>query len=353
MHMNDWVMVGDMHVLERARLDQFNTLRLPCVARFVAEAHSFADLTSILTSVTAQRFPRLVLGGGSNLLLPEDLNALVIRPMLRGIHVKSLEGDRVIIEAMAGEPWHDFVMTTLERGWYGLENLALIPGTVGAAPVQNIGAYGVELVDRLHSVQVMDRAGKLHEFTPDQCQFSYRDSIFKQRDGEWVIVSVCFALSLKPQLVLGYGDVVKAAGAHPTPLSVANAICQIRSQKLPDPAKIANAGSFFKNPCVPMADYERLKALHPTIAGYPQADGQMKLAAGWLIEQSGWRGRRLEGNAGKVGMYEKQALVLVNYGGGSARDVLALSQAVQADVWSKFAVRLEREPVCPSGAHYA
>lgn len=345
-------MAGDMRVIERARLDQLNTLRLPCVARFVAEVHSVNGLAAILTSVTAKRFPRLVLGGGSNLLLPEVLDALVIRPMLRGIRVINTEGDLVIIEAMAGEPWHEFVMTTLARGWYGLENLALIPGTVGAAPVQNIGAYGVELVDRLHSVQVMDRAGNMFDFKPDQCHFSYRDSIFKQRDGEWVIVSVRFALTLTPKLVLGYGDVVKAAGTHPTPFSVACAICQIRSQKLPDPAKIANAGSFFKNPCVPVADFERLKALHPNIAGYPQADGLMKLAAGWLIEQAGWRGRRLENTSAQVGMYEKQALVLVNYGGGTASDVLALSEAVQADVWSKFAVRLEREPVCPSGARY-
>lgn len=341
-----------MRLIEKARLDQLNTLRLPCVARFVAEVHSVDDLTVILTSVTAKRFPRLVLGGGSNLLLPEVLDRLVIRPMLRGIRLIKTTGDQVIVEAMAGEPWHEFVMTTLARGWYGLENLALIPGTVGAAPVQNIGAYGVELVDRLHSVQVMDRAGKLHEFKPDQCQFSYRDSIFKQRNGEWVIVSVRFALTLTPKLFLGYGDVVKAAGTHPTPLSVANAICQIRSQKLPDPAKIANAGSFFKNPCVVLADYQRLKALYPNITGYPQADGQIKLAAGWLIEQAGWRGRRLAGTAGRVGMYEKQALVLVNYGGGTARDVLALSEAVQADVWSCFEVKLEREPVFPSCAYY-
>ncbi len=343
---------NSMRVIERARLDRLNTLRLPCVARFVAEVDSVAGLNAILNSVTAKRFPRLVLGGGSNLLLPEVLEALVIRPMLRGIRLLETDGDgdRVVVEAMAGEPWHEFVMTTLARGWYGLENLALIPGTVGAAPVQNIGAYGVELVDRLHSVQVMDKAGKIHHLRPDQCHFSYRDSMFKQQDGEWVIVSVRFALTLTPKLVLGYGDVVQAAGTHPTPLSVARAICHIRSQKLPDPAQIANAGSFFKNPCVVTSDFQRLKTQYPQIAGYPQADGQIKLAAGWLIEQSGWRGRRLESN--KVGMYEKQALVLVNYGGAVAQDVLALSAAVQADVWSKFSVKLEREPVYPNGVQY-
>ncbi len=342
-----------MRLIERARLDHLNTLRLPCTARFVAEVDSIAGLKAALRSVTAKRLDRLILGGGSNLLLPETLDALVIRPMLRGVRLVSAEGDRVVIEAMAGEPWHDFVMTTLAQGWYGLENLALIPGTVGAAPVQNIGAYGVELVDRLDSVQVMDKAGQCHDFRPDQCHFSYRDSLFKQQDGEWVIVSVRFSLSLKPNLVLGYGDVVQAAGTHPTPISVARAICHIRSQKLPDPAVLANAGSFFKNPCITATDFQRLKIQFPQISGYPQADGQIKLAAGWLIDQAGWRGRRLESASNKVGMYDQQALVLVNYGGAIARDVLALSAAVQADVWARFAVHLEREPVYPLRAQYA
>jgi UDP-N-acetylmuramate dehydrogenase len=346
-------MAGDMRVIERARLDQLNTLRLPCVARFVAEVDSIAGLNTILNAVIAKRFPRLVLGGGSNVLLPETLDALVIRPMLRGVRLIETDGDRVVIEAMAGEPWHEFVMTTLARGWFGLENLALIPGTVGAAPVQNIGAYGVELVDRLHSVQVMNKAGEQFDFQPHQCHFSYRDSMFKQQEGEWVIVSVRFGLTRTPQLVLGYGDVVQAAGTHPTPLSVARAICQIRSQKLPDPALIANAGSFFKNPCITAPDFQRLKGLYPQISGYPQANGSVKLAAGWLIEQAGWRGRRLDSASQRVGMYEKQALVLVNYGGAVARDVLALSAAVQADVWAKFSVKLEREPVSPLGAQYA
>lgn len=342
-----------MRVIERARLDQLNTLRLPCVARFLVEVSSVTELSTALNSVTAKRFPRLILGGGSNLLLPEVLEALVIRPLLRGVRLIESHGDRVVVEAMAGEPWHEFVMTTLAQGWYGLENLALIPGTVGAAPVQNIGAYGVELVDRLHSVQVMDKAGNVFDFQPHQCQFAYRDSLFKQQDGEWVIVSVRFALTRTPKLVLGYGDVVQAAGAHPTPLSVARAICRIRSQKLPDPTYIANAGSFFKNPCVTASDFQRLKTRYPQISGYPQANGEIKLAAGWLIEQAGWRGRRLDSASQRVGMYEKQALVLVNYGGAAAQDVLALSAAVQSDVWSQFAVHLEREPVYPCGAQYA
>ena len=346
-------MAEDMRLIERGRLDLLNTLRLPCTARFVADVYSIVGLNAILTSVTAKRFESLILGGGSNLLLPESLDALVIRPLLRGVRLVDAEGDRVVIEAMAGESWHDFVMTTLAQGWYGLENLALIPGTVGAAPVQNIGAYGVELVDRLDSVQVMDKAGKLRDFQPHQCHFSYRDSMFKQQDGEWVIVSVRFSLSRKPNLILGYGDIVQAAGIHPTPLSVARAICHIRSQKLPDPAVLANAGSFFKNPCITATDFQRLKTQYPQISGYPQADGHIKLAAGWLIEQAGWRGRRLENASQRVGMYDKQALVLVNYGGAVVRDVLALSAAVQADVWDRFSVKLEREPVYPLRTQYA
>ncbi|WP_410209126.1 UDP-N-acetylmuramate dehydrogenase [Aquirhabdus sp.] len=344
-------MIQQIQLNEHAPLDRLNTLRLPCKARFVAEVYSIRALSNILQSVTAKRLPRLILGGGSNLLLPNTLNALVIRPMLKGIRLLRTDGDRVIIEVMAGEPWHQLVMETIAQGWFGLENLALIPGTVGAAPVQNIGAYGVEIVDRLYSVQAMDRSGQLHDLRPEECQFAYRDSLFKQQDGEWVIVSVRFALSKKPQLVLGYGDVIQAAGEHPTPLSVANAIIHIRSQKLPDPAKIANAGSFFKNPCVSKNQFECLKAEWPQISGYPQADGQVKLAAGWLIDQVGWKGRRLGGITGRVGMYEKQALVLVNYGGATSQDVLALSEAVQADVWSRFSVRLEREPVVPIGAY--
>ncbi len=341
-------MMPHSQFVEHARLDRLNTLRLPCTARFMADVYSTRALAQVLTSVTAQRLPRLILGGGSNLLLPETLNALVIRPLLKGIHLLRSDGDRVIVEVMAGESWHDLVMTTLARGWYGLENLALIPGTVGAAPVQNIGAYGVEVVDRIYSVQAMDRAGRLHDLRPEECNFSYRDSVFKQNDGEWVIVSVRFALCKTPHLVLGYGDVVKAAGDRPTPLSVAQAICTIRSQKLPDPAQIANAGSFFKNPCISPLDFDRLKALYPELGGYPQADGTIKIAAGWLIERAGWRGRRLHPEReGGVGMYEKQALVLVNYGGATTADVLALSAAVQTDVWSRFGVRLEREPVLP------
>jgi UDP-N-acetylmuramate dehydrogenase len=341
-------MMQHTRFVEHARLDRLNTLRLPCTARFMADVSTISALHAILTSVTATRLPRLILGGGSNLLLPEQLHALVIRPLLKGIRLLRSDGDRVIVEVMAGESWHDLVMTSISRGWYGLENLALIPGTVGAAPVQNIGAYGVEVADRLYSVQAMDRAGRLHDLRPDECRFAYRDSIFKQNDGEWVIVSVRFALSKTPHLVLGYGDVVKAVGENPTPISVAQAICRIRSLKLPDPAKIANAGSFFKNPCISTLDFDRLKALHSDLGGYPQADGSIKIAAGWLIERAGWRGRRLQPElAGGVGMFEKQALVLVNYGGATTADVLALSSAVQADVWARFGVVLSREPILP------
>jgi len=340
-----------MRFFEQYSLTYLNTLRLPCTARYVAEANSISDLSAIIKSVTAQRLPRLVLGGGSNLILPQLLEALVIRPNLKGVRLLVQQGNEVVIEAMAGEVWHDFVLQTLAQGWYGLENLALIPGSVGAAPVQNIGAYGVEVADRMHSLLAMDRDGQVHEIWPADCGFAYRDSVFKQHPDDWIIVAVRFRLSLVPRLVLGYGDVIKAAGARPTPESVARAIIHIRQAKLPDPARIANAGSFFKNPCISIADFQQLKTQFPDMVGYTQPHDQTKLAAGWLIEQAGWRGKRLPAGdqVGPVGMYAKQALVLVNYANATADDVLALSAAVQADVKAKFGVNLEREPVYPMG----
>lgn len=326
-------------------LDQCNTMRLPCVARFVLTLEHEHEIATALHSVTAQRFRPFILGGGSNILMPPQLDALVIRPQLRGVRLLAERGDELLIEAMAGEPWHDFVQYTVAQGWYGLENLSLIPGTVGACPIQNVGAYGVEVADRLHSVTAYHRPSRQFKtLRPADCAFAYRDSVFKQQADDWLISRVVFRLSRKANIRLDYGDVRQLAGRYPTPQSVAAAICQIRASKLPDPAKIANTGSFFKNPLVSAAHYQQLKQQFAQIGGYAQADGSVKLAAGWLIDQAGWRGRRL----GAVGMYEKQALVLVNHGGGHLADVLALAEAVQHDVWQKFAVRLQREPVLVS-----
>lgn len=331
-----------MQLIEHAKLDHLNTMRLPCTARFLACVSTEDQLQQVLRSVLARRLPLWVLGGGSNVLLPPHLEAVVIRPALRGVRVWAQHGDDVIVEAMAGEPWHPFVLYTLQQGWYGLENLSLIAGTVGACPIQNVGAYGVEVADRLHSLVAMDQhTGELRTFWPHECAFAYRDSVFKQQPNRWIITRVRFALSRRAQLVLGYGDVTALAGRYPTPTSVSRAICQIRASKLPDPAVIPNTGSFFKNPVVDAAQYATLKQRYPQLGGYVQPDGQIKLAAGWLIDQAGWRGRPL----GPVSMYAKQALVLVNLQRGQLADVYALSDAVCDAVQHQFGVVLSREPV--------
>jgi UDP-N-acetylmuramate dehydrogenase len=286
--------------------------------------------------------PVFVLSGGSNVLLSEYIDALVIRPLLRGIRVLGDSPQQVLVEVMAGEEWHPFVQYALAQGWYGLENLSLIPGYVGASPIQNIGAYGVEVSQSIHHIKAWHiPTGRWHILQPEQCHFGYRDSIFKQQASDWIISRVVFCLSKQPQLALSYGDVRQHAGSNPTPASVANAIIQIRQAKLPDPKKIANVGSFFKNPVIPVAQYEQLKIHYPALGAYPQSQGELKIAAGWLIDQAGWKGKSI----GCVGMYEKQALVLVNYHIASLADVQQVSKAVQESVYQKFAIWLDQEPV--------
>jgi UDP-N-acetylmuramate dehydrogenase len=286
-----------------------------------------------------------VVGGGSNLLLTGDIDALVLRMASRGIRITHEDCGGAIVEAEAGEPWHPFVQDMLARGLSGLENLSLIPGTVGAAPMQNIGAYGVEIKDVFHSLVALDRqSGELREFSVQDCAFGYRDSVFKHEVGRWLILRVRFKLSFAAQLHLDYGPVrqkLQEQGVQsPTPMHVSRAICAIRSEKLPDPAVLGNAGSFFKNPVVSAELAERIKQAHPGLVGYPQPDGQVKLAAGWLIEQAGWKGFR-EGDAG---VHALQSLVLVNYGSATGLQLLNLAQRIQADILQRFGVPLEMEP---------
>lgn len=289
---------------------------------------------------------RYVLGGGSNVVLADDIPGLVIKIQTKGVRIISESDTEVIVEAQAGENWHQFVQYCLDRGWWGLENLALIPGTVGAAPVQNIGAYGVELQQRVHQVQAWDLGvGQLQTYSAEQCQFAYRDSLFKRSEsGRHIITAVQFKL-IKPtgwQPVLLYPDLVN----HPflknemSAQAVFKAVVAIRQSKLPDPAQLANAGSFFKNPMVDYALYEQIQALYPQVVAYPQGE-RVKLAAGWLIEQAGWKGKRM----GPVGMHARQALVLVNYGGATHTELVQLVQHVKADVWRLFQVELEQEPI--------
>ncbi|HYQ39639.1 MAG TPA: UDP-N-acetylmuramate dehydrogenase [Pseudomonas sp.] len=335
-----------LSVHERHSLQPFNTFGVAVSARWYAEASSDAEVREALDAACARDAELFVIGGGSNLLLTGDLDAFVLRMVSRGRRLLGEDGGRVLVEAEAGEPWHPFVRWTLEQGLAGLENLSLIPGTVGAAPVQNIGAYGVELKDVLHSVVALDRAsGELREFLADECAFAYRDSRFKHESGRWLILRVRFALRREAVLHLDYGPVRQRLAeqgiASPTPLDVSRAICAIRAEKLPDPQVLGNAGSFFKNPLVAEAQAARLRERWPGLVAYPAGSGQVKLAAGWLIEQAGWKGYR----DGDAGVHSLQALVLVNHGAASGAQLLDLARRIQADVRQRFGVELEIEPV--------
>ncbi|QYY80444.1 UDP-N-acetylmuramate dehydrogenase [Pseudomonas germanica] len=334
-----------LQVQPQVSLKPFNSFGVDVRAQLFAEAQSDADVREALAYATAHDMPLLVIGGGSNLLLTADIPALVLRMGTRGIRVISDDGNRVVIEAEAGEPWHPFVQHTLAQGFSGLENLSLIPGTVGAAPMQNIGAYGVEIKDVFAGLTALDRqTGELRDFTLEECNFAYRDSLFKQQPGRWLILRVRFALDRIAHLHLEYGPVrqrlTEQGIEQPTPTDVSRAICSIRSEKLPDPAVLGNAGSFFKNPLVSAAIVARIKEQHPDVVAYAQPNGQMKLAAGWLIERAGWKGFR-EADAG---VHKLQALVLVNYGVATGLQLLDLAQRIQKDIAERFNVDLEMEP---------
>lgn len=334
-----------VQVLSGVSLKPYNTFGIDVRAAHFAEAHTDAEVREVLAHAAAQQWPVLVIGGGSNLLLTANIDALVLRMASKGVRILADDGQRVIVEAEAGESWHAFVQWTLAQGLSGLENLSLIPGTVGAAPMQNIGAYGVEIKDVFVGLTALDRqTGELHEFALEDCAFAYRDSLFKRNPGRWLILRVCFALSRVMHLHLDYGPVRQRLSEQgieqPTAQNVSDAICSIRREKLPDPAELGNAGSFFKNPVVSAALAEHIRQAHPGLVAYPQADGRVKLAAGWLIELAGWKGYR----DGDAGVHRLQALVLVNYGQASGAQLHRLAQKIQVDILERFGVELEMEP---------
>ncbi|WP_054893063.1 MULTISPECIES: UDP-N-acetylmuramate dehydrogenase [unclassified Pseudomonas] len=330
---------------ERVSLKPFNTFGIDVKARYLALAHDDDEVRQALALAAQRQLPVLVVGGGSNLLLTRDVDALVLHMASRGRRILSDDGERVVIEAEAGEPWHPFVQWSLAQGLCGLENLSLIPGTVGAAPMQNVGAYGVEIKDVFAGLTALDReTGQLRDFTLNECAFAYRDSVFKRNPGRWLILRVRFVLSRTLRAHLDYGPVrqrLKEQGVQEvTAQAISDAICSIRREKLPDPAELGNAGSFFKNPVVSAQLTESIRARYPSLVAYPQSEGQVKLAAGWLIEQAGWKGYR-EGDAG---VHRLQSLVLVNYGQASGAQLHALAQRIQADILERFGVELEMEP---------
>lgn len=339
--------MADAPGVERdADLSGLNTFGLKARAARLLRLRSADEAVAAVRAPGVADSPRLVLGGGSNLVLTGDFAGTVLKVEIAGRRLVREEADAWIVEAGAGENWHDFVRWTLAQGWAGLENLSLIPGTVGAAPIQNIGAYGLEIVDRFDSLDAVDlQTGACRRFGLEDCGFGYRDSVFKRQPGRWLVTAVRFRLPRPWRPVTRYADVAREMDARgvsaPTPLDVSDAVIAIRRRKLPDPAEIGNAGSFFKNPVVGAAHCARLLAEHPAMPHYPQADGSEKLAAGWLIEQAGWKGRDL----GPVGSFERQALVLVNRGGACGADVKRIAQAIMSDVEARFGVRLEPEPV--------
>ncbi|WP_085721734.1 MULTISPECIES: UDP-N-acetylmuramate dehydrogenase [unclassified Pseudomonas] len=330
---------------EQVSLKPYNTFGIDVKARYFTQAHDDQEVRLALAQAQQGGVPVLVIGGGSNLLLTRDIDALVLHMASRGRRVLGDDGERIVVEAEAGEPWHPFVQWTLAQGYCGLENLSLIPGTVGAAPMQNVGAYGVEIKDVFVGLTALDReTGELRDFGLAECAFGYRDSLFKRNPGRWLILRVRFALSRTLQAHLDYGPVrqrlAEQGVTEPTAQAISEAICSIRREKLPDPAELGNAGSFFKNPVVSAELVERIRAQYPGVVAYPQADGQVKLAAGWLIEQAGWKGHR-EGDAG---VHRLQSLVLVNYGQASGAQMHALACRIQADILERFGVELEMEP---------
>jgi UDP-N-acetylmuramate dehydrogenase len=326
-------------------LKPFNTFSLPASAEMYARASSDAEVAEALAFAEQKGMPVTLLGGGSNLLLTQDVEGLVVQVSTRGVNIIENRFDGAIVEAAAGEPWHPFVRHTLDLGLFGLENLSLIPGTVGAAPVQNIGAYGIELKDSFHSLMALDRrTGDMVEMSADDCEFGYRESRLKAELDRWAILRVRFKLNRQADLRLDYGPIRQRLASwkieDPSPLDVSRAICEIRSEKLPDPLVLPNAGSFFKNPIVPETQAQQLRFEYPDMVMYPQADGTVKLAAGWLIDSLGWRGYRL----GDVGVHENQALVLVNHGDANGMDVMMLAGRIKASVSACYGVELEIEP---------
>jgi UDP-N-acetylmuramate dehydrogenase len=339
-----------MQIRENISLRPYNTFGMDVRARAFAGFHHLDELKELLEAASNKpgvewKNKTLILGGGSNILLTGDYDGLVLRNGITGIEVVKEDEEYVYVKAGAGENWHELVMHCVEQGFAGLENLSLIPGSVGASPMQNIGAYGVEIKDVFHQLEawhINDRT--LQTFSSNDCAFGYRESVFKkQYKGQFVITSVTFRLSRTPKFHTSYGairDELEKMGVQELSIrAISQAVINIRSSKLPDPKVTGNAGSFFKNPVVPEDLHSTIKNSYPNVVAFPAGAGQMKLAAGWLIEQCGWKGFR----RGDAGCYPKQALVLVNYGQATGKEIYQLSEEIIQSVKEKFGVELERE----------
>ena len=346
-----------MQIQHDISLKTLNTFGVDVTARYYARAASVDDVRCALAWAGENRVPVIVLGGGSNILFTRDPDALVLHVALRGITERALEGGKRLVTAAAGESWPDLVWWAVERGYGGIENLSMIPGTLGAAPVQNIGAYGAEFRDVCAGVTALNcksggsggngGSGAIREFSPEECRFGYRDSIFKREAGEWIVLAASMLLDPAAPLHTGYGALrekleaaASSGAALPTYADVARAVADIRTEKLPAPENLGSAGSFFKNPVVSVDAYRKLCDTYPELPGFEQG-GMVKLSAAWLLDRAGWKGKR----RGDAGCYAMQPLVLVNYGRASGDELLRFSLAVQEDVAQRFGVELEREAV--------
>ena len=320
-----------------------NTFGLDAVAELAYEIRSPEQIPAVMSEISKQKLPWRVLGGGSNVILPSALPGATLLIDILGQEILSSDEEATYLSVGAGVIWHELVAWTLENNMPGFENLALIPGTVGAAPIQNIGAYGVEIGEYIDRIEAFD--AKDHAFVTlpkEACRFAYRDSYFKQNPGRFIVTKVVFKMPKAWQARIHYADLAKQfpTDATPTPEEIFLAVCKIRTHKLPDPKVIGNAGSFFQNPVIPNEQYETLLKTYADLVSYPDLPGKRKLAAGWLIDQCGFKGQRM----GSVGVYENQALVLVNHGGGTAEDILGLAKCIRDKVHDKFGVTLQIEP---------
>jgi len=333
-----------LQIRENVSLKNFNTFGVEAIAKYLVEINHEDELTELFLDPKWLQMPRLVLGGGSNVLFTKDFEGLVIRMNIRGIEHR-INHEEVYVEAGAGESWNELVNYCVGHDFAGMENLSLIPGSVGASPVQNIGAYGVELKDVFESCQAFEiSTQQIKTFVKEACGFGYRESIFKgELKDRFIITSVKFKLSTKPKVNTKYGaieeELRKREIAGPTIQDVSKVVAHIRVSKLPDPSTIGNAGSFFKNPVIGFGEFERLKNKFSELVHYPAGNNQIKLAAGWLIEQCGWKGKIV----GQTGTWKNQALVLVNHGNASGAEIFALSSQIIDTVYNKFGVYLNRE----------
>lgn len=333
-------------MLENASLKPYHTFGIEVKARFLVEVHSPEELISYYQDPAYASLPKLILGGGSNVLFTQDFPGLVLLNKLEGIEVLSENDFEVQLKIASGENWHQLVLHCVNQGWGGIENLSLIPGTVGAAPMQNIGAYGAEIKEVLEKVEYLNLEDfTTHEILNEACNFGYRESIFKHElKGKAFITSVYLKLQKRGHVLkMNYGDIreklEEARVSEPGIADISKAVIAIRQSKLPNPSELGNAGSFFKNPIVPESILHHIQKTHPLVPNYPVSDGMVKIPAGWLIEQSGWKGKRV----GNTGSHARQALVLVNYGDAKTEEVRDLAFAIIDDVESKFRVRLHPE----------